>query len=226
MPRTTPPRLVVAPSSIPGTAVTDVLAAGTQLWRVHGDHAPDSFNPTVQTSILAGGRFDSHLGDYAYTYLGADPDAAVAEVIARDLPVDGPARLVPRALLRGRRLSSVTVTRDLRVLVLHGAALSQVGADLNLTKSGPDQYLHTREFAHRLLELLPAIGGFRYRCRHDEDRIAYALFDQPTADGRHRSPGALSDNGDARHLDEGEGLTEVHRVLADHNAAVEPRSRP
>lgn len=206
--------------------MTDVLEAGTQLWRVHGDHPPQTFNPTAQTSILAGGRFDTYLGNYAYTYLGADRDAGIAEVIARDLPVDGPARLVPRALLRGRRLSSVTVTRDLRILVLHGAALSQVGADINLTKSGPDQYIYTREFAHRLLELLPTVDGFRYRCRHDEDRIAYVLFDQPTADGRHRARGALSDNGDARRLDEGEGLTEVHRVLADHNAAVEPEARP
>ena len=117
----------------PGKPVITVLEAGTSLSRVHGEHPADAFNPTPRPSIRSGGRFDSLDGSYAYTYLGRTPGAALAETLCRDLPLDGSAREVPRARTAGRRLSTVEVTRDLPVLVLHGAALTQVGATLELS---------------------------------------------------------------------------------------------
>ena len=150
------------PSQQPvGTPVIETLRAGTRLVRVHGTHAPDSVNPTPQPSRLRGSRFDSLDGDYAYTYLGQDARAAVAETLCRDLPVGGAARLVPRSSLTGRRVSAVEVVRDLPVLVFHGAALTQVGAPLDLTKSGAGEYLTTRDWARALRDWLPDVAGFR-----------------------------------------------------------------
>jgi hypothetical protein len=209
------------PPTLPGTPALAPLHAGTVLRRVHRGFDADAFNSTPQPSRLAGGRFDSVDGGFAYAYLGAEDDAAIAETLCRDLPLEGGARLVPRARLVGRRITSVEVVRDLRVLVLHGAALTQVGAGLWLTKCDAGQYEATRAWAARLLELLPDIDGFEYRCRHDEDRMAWALFD----DGPHgigRAAGALRARADTRPWDSGAGLIDVERVLANHNAAIEP----
>jgi hypothetical protein len=195
------------------------------LRRVHGSFGAEAFNPTPQPSRLAGGRFDSLDGAFGYVYLGADDDGAIAETLCRDLPLDGAARLVPRTRLVGRRITSVEIVRDLRVLVLHGAALTQVGAGLWLTKCEADEYEVTRAWATKLLELLPEIDGFEYRCRHDEDRLAWVLFDGALHErgaGPGRAAGALRARADTRPLDSGTGLLDVERVLADHNAALEP----
>ena len=203
----------------PGKPVIKVLEAGTSLSRVHGEHPADVFNPTPQPSIRAGGRFDSFDGSYAYTYLGRTPSAALAETVCRDLPLDGSAREVPRARTAGRRLSTVEVTRDLPVLALHGTALTQVGAPLELTKSEADQYLATRRWARSLLTRLPEIAGFRYRPRHDEDSFAYVLIDEGEAPGRAR--GALHAIGsDSLDLTSPDGQVLLRRVLHRHNAVL------
>ena len=197
------------------------LPAGTILRRVHRGHDAAAFNPTAQPTTLDGGRFDSLDGSYAYTYLGQDDDGAIAEVLCRDLPMSGASRLVPRKRLAGRRITSVEVTRDLHILVLHGAALSHVGAGLWLTKSEADQYVATRAWARWLLDRLPRIDGFEYRCRHDEDRLAWVLFDG-LASGNPRAAGGLRPQPDTVPLDVGAGLADVEQVLAHHNAAVDP----
>lgn len=209
------------PESLPGVPRIEKLRSGQLLRRVHGSFDADAFNPNAQPTRFDGGRFDSLDGAYGYTYLGFDDDGAIAETLARDLPLDGSPRLVPKRRLAGRRITTVELVRDLNVLVLHGAGLSQVGADLWLTKSEADQYEQTRAWAAWLLGELPNIDGFVYRCRHDEDRLALAAFDGTLGGGPARAAGALRARTDSLPLDEGNGLIEVERVLADHNAAVE-----
>lgn len=208
------------PAAAPDDPVIESLAAGTVLHRVHRGHAAEAFNPTPSRSLLTGGRFDTPTGDPAYTYAGCDEHAAIAETICRDLPPAGRTRMVPFVRLRGRTLSTIEVTRTLHLLVLHGAALTKVGATLALTKSDADQYLRTRAWAETLLHWFPDIDGFSYRCRHDEDRVAVVLFAGPKA--RPRAAGALRALPDGIPLDSGAGLTRAREVLAAHNAAVEP----
>ena len=204
-----------------GTPVVETLAAGTRLVRVHGDHPADAFNPTPQPSRLRGGRFDTLDGDYAYTYLGQDGRAAVAETLCRDLPVGGAARLVPRSRLAGRSISTVEVVRDLPVLVLHGAALTQVGAPLDLTKSSAGEYLRTRAWARALRGWLPDVAGFRYRSRHDEDLIAHVLFDDGPDAASPRARGPLrAVPGSTQSLQTVVGLLLVMAVLREHNATL------
>ena len=204
----------------PGTPVLEVLPAGTRLHRVHGPHPADGFNWTAQPSIRSGGRFDSLDGSYGYTYLGEVPDAAIAETLTRDLPLDGWARQVPRHRLGSRTLTTVVTNRDLPVLALHGAALTHVGSPLDLTKSATGEYLTTRAWAHALRTWLPEVAGFRYRCRHDEDLFADVLFDDgPTA--RHaRARGALDALDDSTALDGPTGQHLVRAVLRAHNATL------
>ena len=85
-----------------------VLTAGTMVWRVHSSHrAPHAPNPTAQPDELAGGRFDSLDGSYAYLYVADSPDGAIAETICRDLPLDPTiARIVPASAVAGRTLTA------------------------------------------------------------------------------------------------------------------------
>lgn len=211
-------------SGPPGTPRIATLPAGTVLVRVHGVHPADAFNPTAQPSRLTGGRIDSLDGTFAYTYLGAARAGAVAETLCRDLPLSGAARTVPHAGLVGKRLTEVEVVRDLPVLVLHGAALAHVGATLDLTKcDAGSPYLITREWARVLRGWLPDVAGFRYRCRHDEDEIAYVLFDDgPTAAARSRAAGSLRARPDTSiPLDSPRGVAIVMEVLRAHDATLE-----
>lgn len=211
-------RLPEPPTDQPaGSPVVEVLPVGTHLQRVHGVHPAESFNWTAQPTILSGGRFDSLDGSYGYTYLGESDAAAIAETLCRDLPLGGPARFVPRSQLTGRRITTVEVERDLPVLALHGAALTHVGAPQALTECDADDYLVTRRWATVLRRWLPQVAGFVYRCRHDEDLLAWVLFDDgPPSDRAH---GALSAQTASTALDSGSGLELVKQVLRRHNAA-------
>ncbi|MBB2903354.1 hypothetical protein FHR75_004196 [Kineococcus radiotolerans] len=213
------------PTAPSGTPVIEAVPAGTVFHRVHGTYPAHTFNPTPQPSRLQGGRFDSLTGDYAYTYLGEHPDAALAETICRDLPLGGPARLVPHAMLAGRRMSRVRTTRDLDILVLHGAALTQVNAPLALTKCDAGHYLTTRAWADTLRTWCPDVAGFRYRCRHDEDLRALVLFDDgpPAATSQRpaRARGALATVARSTYaLTSAAGLATTRRVLRAHNATL------
>lgn len=209
------------PAQPPGTPTIITLAAGQVLRRVHRQgRDADSFNPTAQPSKLAGGRFDTLDGRYAYTYLGSTDAGAIAETLCRDLPLGGAARIVPRAAVRDRVITTVEITRDLPVLALHGKHLTQVHAPLDLTKSDADQYEITRQWAQSLHAWLPEIAGYAYRCRHDEDELAWLLFSDKEAGAHPRAAGALRARADTIELDQGVGLHLVREVLHAHNATL------
>jgi len=204
-----------------GAPVIDTLAARTRLFRVHGDAPGDSLSRRAQPLVLSRGRFDSHDGSYGSTYLGDSPDAAIAETVCRDLPLVGAPRLVPRRALEGRRLSTVDVTRDLAILVLHGPALTQVGATLAVTTCEADGYEVTRAWARSLRAWFPEVAGFRYRCRHDENRMAWVLFDDGSDADQVRARGAIRAMDDGFALTSAEGLEALIPVLHAHNATFE-----
>ncbi len=199
-----------------------VLPAGSLLRRVHrNSRPPEAFNHRARPSRLTGGRFDSCAGDYGYTYLGDSDESAIAETLCRGLPLDGVARVVPIHDLFDRSISTVEVTRDLPVLLLHGPALTQVGAPLALTKCEADEYETTRKWAASLRSWLPAIAGFQYRPRHDEDQISWVLFDDGPGFVNLRARGALRPHGAPESLTSGTGLTIVGGVLRRHRATLE-----
>ncbi|MGX6509537.1 RES family NAD+ phosphorylase [Rhodococcus sp. SJ-2] len=206
------------PPDLTGAPVLVTLPAGAELWRIHHNkYAANAMNPTPQPTIPGGARFDSLAGDYAYTYVGDSPEAAVAETLCRGLAVTARPRLVPRVQISGRVLSRLTVTTDLTVIALYGPHLSAVGQDTWLTKSDPSDYLQTRTWARALLTAAPSAGGLTYRCRHNEDRFAWML----TADPSHaHHPELAVDSKDSLRLDSPSGLVLVERMLARYNAVL------
>ncbi len=160
-----------------GRTVLRVLPAGTSVFRIHtAGREPAALNHTARPSRISGGRFDSDDGSYGDIYVGDSPATAIAETLCRDLPLSGAARLVPWTRIAGRALTRLTVVRDVKVLSLHGPALTQVSAPLALTKSGAQSYETTRAWANALRRWVPRAEGFAYRPRHDEDGLTWVLF--------------------------------------------------
>ncbi|MDJ0363015.1 RES family NAD+ phosphorylase [Rhodococcus sp. H29-C3] len=191
------------------------LPVGAELWRIHsGTYAANAVNPTAQPAIPGGARFDSLTGDYAYTYVGDSPEAAVAETLCRNLPVTGTPRLVPRISIAGRVLSRLTVIEPVTVIAVHGPHLSAIGQDTWLTKSDPADYVLTRTWASALFAAAPSANGLLYRCRHNEDQFAWMLTTHPT----NQVHPALEAAGDAVQLDSPTGTALVDRILAYYNA--------
>lgn len=208
------------PPRCPGAIVFRHLEAGSRVWRVHSSRwDADSFNPSAAPSVLRGGRFDSVDGSFAYTYVGEDEEAAVAETIMRDLPFDGHPRIVLKTRFEDKFVTGVEVLRQLSLVSLLGADLTQVGQDLWLTKCDADEYLLTRAWSAAIRGWAPNADGFVYRCRHDEERLAYVLFDDGDVPVS-RARGSLRATLDTLSLRSPGGLEVLRRVASRHNASL------
>lgn len=199
-------------------ARTGTLAAGTTAWRVHTTrYVANQMNPTPQPTVDRGGRFDSYDGSYAYLYIADSPEAAIAETLCRDLPLEPfQNRIVPNRTVSGRVLTQLTVTEGIVVAALHGPAVSAIGQGLWLTKCDAADYYLTRQWAAAVFAADPAARGLAYRPRHDEDRMAWMLATDPTT----TIHPALAVEGASLPLDRGLGKELVAQVLAAHSATL------
>ena len=205
------------PTTCPGVPVTEALGVGVRVFRVHREpHSAAAPNPTVPPpSGIGGSRFDSPDGSYAILYFADSPEGSIAETLCRDLPLDGAPRLIPRAALSGRRLSSLIVTASLTLVAAHGAALTHLGQDGWLTTSNPVDYPLTRQWAAAIRRWCPTADGLAYRCRHDNDQIAYVTW-SPMSALLHPAFSVESTIA----LTDPDALTEVRRVAQAHNATI------
>lgn len=204
------------PSPLPAPAIA-VVPAGTTVWRIHQSiRGAADLNPTPRPRAAVGGRFDSRDGSYSYLYIADSPAAAVAETLCRRLPVAHSPRLIPRASIAGRTLTSLVVTEDLHVADLTGAGSARINAGSWLTHSDPAHYLVTRAWASAVLTANPDIAGLQYRPRHDDNRLSWVLTSHPSA-GRH---GRLAPKAPGVELDTAIGRAVLSPLLAAHNAAL------
>lgn len=104
-------------------------------------------------------------------YLGLSREGAFAESFLRRPGV----RLVSRATFDARRLSAVEAARALRLAALAGPGLAALGATAAVSH-GP--HAVARRWARALWAHPDRPDGIAYRCRHDDDALAVALFDR------------------------------------------------
>lgn len=203
------------PARKPGTPVLRKLASGTRLFRMHSDEFDSlTFNPTVASHPLRGGRFDSDDGAYSYLYAGEDFETVIAEALVRDLPSGPiPPRLIPRVQLARKVLSELVLGQSLQVVSLIGADLGHVGQDAWLTKCAASDYALTRRWAAAIRAWAPKAAGFVWRSYRDEERDAYVLFGDRVPRGALGHVSSIA-------ADSGRGLLLVKRVLQAHNAGV------
>ncbi len=117
------------------------------------------------------GRFDDPKDEFGTCYLGLSPAAAFAEAFLRRPPV----RLLSRAFLDERNLTTIELTRGIRVVQLHGAGLAQLGATAAVA-SGPHNT--AQAWSRAFWEHPSAPDGLQYRCRHNDDEFSVALYDR------------------------------------------------
>lgn len=153
------------------------LPAGAALWRIYRPPLePRWFGPSPGDA--ARNRFDDPLrarGErpttFGVCYLGASREAAFAETFLRTAGV----ALFDVEEADVRAMASFTTTRPLRLVALLGPGLAAAGATAAVTH-GPHSV--ARRWARALWEHPSAPDGIAYRCRHDDEEIALALFDR------------------------------------------------
>jgi RES domain len=219
---------VLPPGAAAGTPVVDVLPADTILFRVHRKgHPAHSLNPNFSHRYYGGGRFDSTADDvYPFLYAGESVNVALSETLLRDLSVEasGP-RLLPKAYIRGRRVSAVRVRIDLDIVSLvTGAHLGQVSQDPWLTTCEPRDYAQSRHWGHTIRGWAPAACGFVWMSRRDPGLRSYVLFgDRCAVDPLEDWKDPSVPTGAAADLDTAHGVRWLRQQLAGYGVTVTRR---
>lgn len=148
-----------------------------QIYRIHrAEHGPLWFGPGPDKPPAY--RFDAPDGSYRVCYFGVTPEAGFAETFLRDPPV----RLISMQELAARVLATFRITRTLRLVPLHGPALAQLGTTAEVASG---RYSLSRAWADAINRHPSTPDGILYRCRHDDDSFAIALFDRAASQVAH-----------------------------------------
>jgi hypothetical protein len=119
----------------------------------------------------ASNRFDDPRQEFGVCYFGQSREAAFAETMLRRPWV----RLISRAFVDERAMSEFSQARFLRLVPLHGAGLSLVGVTADVASGPPER---ARLWSRACWDHPVQPDGIEYRCGHDDDQLAVALYDR------------------------------------------------
>lgn len=148
--------------------------AGGQFVRIH--RARDGaiwfgWNDVSATFRPPINRFDAPDRSYGVLHMALSRDGAFAESVGRK-----PRSVRTDEELAKLRLSTLALVRPVRLVDLHGgAAVGALGAT-GVIGVGPQSL--ARRWAERLQAHPARPDGIEYRCRHNSDELAAALFDR------------------------------------------------
>jgi hypothetical protein len=158
------------PIPLPKRIPIATLAAGSTLWRVHRrEHGPLWFGPAPGTPPR--GRFDAPGGEFGICYFGESIGVTVLESLVR-----GSRRLLDRADLDARVVSTLTTRAPLRLLQFEGPGLARLG--IGAEQAHAAAYTDCRQMALDLFRNHPAADGVQFRSRWDTSLLCWALFDR------------------------------------------------
>lgn len=152
------------------------VPAGKTLIRVHWSEnnaywwGPKPGNPPTC-------RFDAPAGQYRTLYAGFDHTGAFAESVLHTAPGKSPGQAITQAELFQRSWTKLRTTRPLRLAKFSGEGLHNHGLTTEIV-AGP--YSVTQPLALEVFDADRAVDGIYYRCNHNNDHIAVALFDRVT----------------------------------------------
>lgn len=150
------------------------MPAGTRYTRIH--RATDGavwvgWDSTTKQFRPATNRFDATDRSYGVLYAAGTRDGSFAEAIGRK-----PGTFRSNSELAALAVTTLALTRELRLVDLHGGeAVGALGAT-GVVGVGPQSL--ARRWAKALHVHPEAPDGIEYRCRHNSDEIAVALFDR------------------------------------------------
>lgn len=221
--------LAKPPTRYDGTPNRHLLQRGACLWRVHSRaYSPWSFNPELVDPLFGGARFDATDDDrYPYYYAALDETTAIAETMLRELhPDEEGKRALGRPAVAGRRISGLTLTRNLELVSLvTGRDLGAVGQDAWLVTAPAHQYPQTRAWAHWLRSQATSAHGFIWSSLRDSGSMAVVLFgDRCAADfGTGYEQALLHEVPElAVDLDDKDGAEWLNRLLEPYRVAISP----
>lgn len=120
-------------------------------------------------------RFDAPHQEYGVLYMADHVAGAFVETFGDVWDVQSRYNVVPSARLASRCVATIHLTRPITVCDLTGEGLARVGADGRLTAG--DRRV-AQQWSLAIWRHPAAVGGIRYRVRHDQSEIAVALFDR------------------------------------------------
>ncbi len=148
--------------------------AGETFVRVHRDtDGPIWFgwDKAAAAFRMPTNRFDSVDRSFGVLYVAETRDGAFAESVGRK-----PRTFRSDDELATLRLTNLVLQRELRLVDLHGgAAVGAIGAT-GVVGVGPQNL--ARRWSQALHGHLEAPDGIEYRCRHNSDELAIALFNR------------------------------------------------
>lgn len=154
----------------------ETLEAGSSLYRVYSSsRRATEFNPGIGGPT----RF-AFFGDpvVPVLYAAGTEEAAVAETLLHDVPLEGGP--LPYERYASKVVGRITVTRTLRLAVLHGLGLRRLGvAPEHVTASAADAYEQTvrwAEAAHDFADREGGLDGLVWMSRLCNDATAYVFF--------------------------------------------------
>jgi hypothetical protein len=200
--------------------VAYTLPRGTRLWRVHeAKYKAEKFHgPTAGEA--GGGRFGCTPAEhFTYLYAGLDDTTALTETLVREILFrkDREARLIPREVVRGRCLSALRLTADLRLArLLSTADLASGRQDEWLIQTEPEHFRLTREWAAGMRRSNRWAQGMIWLSKRDLPNAAVVLYGDrcATNDLLRPIPGAAID------LDCDDGLDWLDAVLDPYRIRV------
>lgn len=148
--------------------------AGTRYVRIH--RATDEavwfgWNPTTRQFRPPTNRFDAPDRSYGVLYAAARREGAFAEAVGRK-----PGSFRSNDELSALAVTTLALSRDLRLVDLHGGdAVGALGAT-GVIGVGPQSL--ARRWSQAIHAHPEEPDGIEYRCRHNSDEVAVALFDR------------------------------------------------
>lgn len=175
-----PAQLGEPPAWLVGAALPIIEPSASVLFQCHTkQRGPLNFNPTPK------GRFNAPHGEYGTSYLSTSPEGAFVETFVQDAPRSASgASSVTRARLNTYCLCRISYRREvsaraLRLVDLSGNGVVLIGATGELCALADIGRLGlVQRWALRLYQHHDRPDGIYYRARHDQSRIAIALFDR------------------------------------------------
>jgi hypothetical protein len=163
-------RLPVPPPDLDRRDLPIATVPPVRIYRIHRtEYTPVWFGPGPDKPPAY--RFDAPAGEFGVCYFGRTPEASFAETFLRQPPV----RLISMQDLASRSLATFRLARSVRLVSLNGPGLAQLGATAEIASG---DYSLSRAWALALWKHPSAPDGLMYRCRHDDDSFAVALFDR------------------------------------------------
>ena len=172
MPLVASPAPLTSTASFPRGVKTEILEAGSGLFRIHHqDNGAIWFGPKPGSPPAY--RFDASGGQYRVMYAAASIDGSFVETI---LHGKAGVQIVSKAFVDLRAWTIITSVRPLTLMKLYDDGLFWHRTDASV--SAAHDYTEPRRIALAAYLEDPSVDGLTYRARHDNSELCYALFDR------------------------------------------------